>query len=59
MRTQQHDEATERMLASFAKCRKQRKARGTDQEPTKAKGDAEELALFNAAEARAINGSRA
>lgn len=54
----QHDEATERMLASFARQRAQSKARGEDLEPTgptQAEIDAEELALFNRAEARAIN----
>lgn len=57
----QHDEATERMLASFARQRAQRKARGEDLEPTgptQAEIDAEELALFNRAEANFINRSR-
>lgn len=60
MITRQHDAATERMLASFAKQRAQRK---TQQEAndafidrqTQAEVDAEELALFDRAEARAIN----
>ena len=53
-----HDAATERMLASFARQRAQRKARGEDLAPTgqtQAEIDAEELALFDRAEARAIN----
>lgn len=53
-----HDEATERMLASFARVSAQRKACGDDQEPagqTQAEINAEELALFDRAEARAIN----
>ena len=53
-----HDAGTERMLASFARQRAQSKARGEDLEPTgptQAEIDAEELALFNRAEARAIN----
>lgn len=53
-----HDEATERMLASFARDRAQRKARGENMEPpeqTQAEIDAEELACFNRAEARSIN----
>lgn len=60
MSPRQHDAATERMLASFAKQRAQRK---TQQEAndafidrqTQAEVDAEELALFDRAEARAIN----
>lgn len=60
MITRQHDAATERMLASFVKQRAQRK---TQQEAndafidrqTQAEIDAEELALFDRAEASAIN----
>ncbi len=54
----QHDAGTERMLASFARQRAQRKTRGEDLAPTgqtQAEIDAEELALFDRAEARAIN----
>lgn len=53
-----HDDATERMLASFAKQRVQRKAGGDDLEPpgqTQSEIDADELALFDRAEALAIN----
>lgn len=53
-----YETAQHRMLESFAKQRAQRKARGEDSaptEPTQAEIDAEELALFNRAEARAIN----
>lgn len=54
----QHDEVTERCLASFRKVRADRIARGediNDTERTQAEVDAEELALFDRAEARAIN----
>lgn len=50
------DEPTERMLTSFANVRAHRLARGESTvERTKAEIDAEELAVFNRAEARAIN----
>ena len=54
----QHDEVTERCLASFRKVRADRVARGKydkQAERTQAEIDAEELALFDRAEARAIN----
>ena len=54
----QGDATMRRMLASFAKARSDRKARGEDPQlpaQTQAQNDADELALFNRAEARAIN----
>lgn len=55
-----HDAATTRMLASFARQREAKRASGMfgsefEDDMTQAEIDAEELALFDRAESRAIN----
>lgn len=54
MTATKHDEATERILASFAKQRAKRKEREAG-EPTWDYANAQELACFDRAESEAIN----